>query len=265
MQNLKNTSKNCPNCGKNLKLSDDDFFYGSPIRQCPHCKQSYADYCYHEIALEGVRERDVRLQTTEEYKKSIKRGFIWLGVGLAAIALYAVTGLEIGFFLLIGLCCIIVFFASFKKDSEKKLSVRVKAIEEEKQRSLRRMEDPDYVDKLIKAGFTIPEDFNAAANAVTATDGAYADVKSATELIPDRNETKPESKQGFNQFAGLGGAAVLTGIIGAFFLAIPFGILGLKRSKHFDGEGKTSSIIGIVLGCVWIVVFVTCFLPMIIK
>ena len=53
----------CGKCGGELRrgsLPHNVTFYGSPIRQCPHCHTDYIDQAYRELALGGLGSGDAR-------------------------------------------------------------------------------------------------------------------------------------------------------------------------------------------------------------
>ena len=54
--------KRCPHCQYRYlekTISEPLYLYGSPIITCQMCKKNFIDTDFHEVALTGVRERDL--------------------------------------------------------------------------------------------------------------------------------------------------------------------------------------------------------------
>ena len=79
----------CPHCGHDLGTAINAHLYGSPLRICGKCKQTYIDRRYHEIALEGILQEDIN--PTEAQKKIHKsNGIKFILIGFAMIAVFMV-------------------------------------------------------------------------------------------------------------------------------------------------------------------------------
>lgn len=148
---------NCPKCGKNNSESCNAYVYGSPIRYCKSCNQEYFDNRWREIALEG----------TDPKSKNLK--FYLLG-GLFFLVVSVVCGLlsynsitSFGTYnrRIIGIAFIsfimfILFCVGF---------IRIITGYEEKQNkiyydeSLKRIQNKDYIEKLIFYGYNVPEQY----------------------------------------------------------------------------------------------------------
>ncbi len=153
----------CPHCNNDLGTAVNAHLYGSPIRICAKCRNTYVDRRYHEIAIEGVQQLDVN-PTTEDKKSNIKRGFSLLGLGIAAIALFILilaTGWMVFPLPIIGGILIASGIGFFKENSKKSIESKQKEIEIERQQSELRLKNPEYVKQLKDIGY-ISDDFNAA-------------------------------------------------------------------------------------------------------
>ena len=159
--------RTCPHCGKTLSLAaKGDYFYGSPLKKCKYCKQYYIDRRYHEIAIEGVREKDTRLPTKEERradrKDGLKKALIGFGGVVLSFVLFGV-GIETGYivcgaaFILIGSTPLLFSGLGklFKRQSIRKLNKNLSKIEEERKKSVQRMLNPKYIARLQAEGYDV--------------------------------------------------------------------------------------------------------------
>ena len=148
----------CPHCGNDLGTAVNLYLYGSPLKVCDKCKQTYVDSRYHEIAIEGIRQEDIN-PTKEDKKENRKGGFKAILLGLGCIALFililyfgyiAYMLPVIGVFFLVGGIC------GMTKDGKKSLEKKRQELEIERQQSMLRMQDLRYVEQLRAAGYSIP-------------------------------------------------------------------------------------------------------------
>ena len=150
--------KDCPHCGKNVVESYgilNPYLYGSKLRKCPGCGNTFFDNRWREVAIQGFDP----IQDTEVKYSS------WFGFGLLAFAIYfdrmdlntlpggyppIVFQVLIGCAWVIGALCIMVFLyhiLGFVKRKHEKLMAESK----------QRMQDLEYVDILRSHGVKIPE------------------------------------------------------------------------------------------------------------
>lgn len=145
----------CPHCNNDLGFAMDAYLYGSPLRQCNKCKKTYVDNRYHEIAIEGIRQEDIN--PTEADKQSHKKSgskAIWIGVGMIALfVIILFTGWIVFPLPIFGVISIISGISAKKGDSKKELEKTRKALEIERQQSILRMQNPQYVEQLRAMGY----------------------------------------------------------------------------------------------------------------
>ncbi len=148
----------CPHCGNSLKEEDNAYLYGSPFRVCSKCKNTYVDNRYHEIAIEGIRQEDIN-PTEADMKAQRKSGWKWIWIGIGMNALFIIilfTGWMIFPLPIFGVSFIISGSRSIKNVSPKQLEKKRKEIEAEKQQSLLRIQNPEYLEQLRTIGYNIP-------------------------------------------------------------------------------------------------------------
>ena len=146
--------KNCPACGKVVEqrsyafwgrqpTDEDRWLFGSPMRLCPHCNKLYVDRDIQELAITGPRRQDTRV------------------VGPASLRI-AAMGAVLGGLLLVGkqtvfaLIAFGVALATLVADAAL-CPTRRRKLEVERAASEKRLENPDYVSALVRAGYAIPE------------------------------------------------------------------------------------------------------------
>ncbi|MBR2048857.1 MAG: hypothetical protein IJ960_09720 [Oscillospiraceae bacterium] len=151
-------TSSCPSCGATLEISmpGSAYLYGSPIRQCPSCGNSYWDQNYHEIAVEGIREADV---TVKNFGQNL----------FGSLVATVICGGLLGFFLNrgrlhIGLLIVTAFFALFfvytiVNAIKIKSGSKQKELERERQESIRRLQDREYAWMLKNIGYPVPEQY----------------------------------------------------------------------------------------------------------
>ncbi len=148
----------CPNCNKNIGTIEDDYLYGSPLRMCPKCKQTYHDPRYHEIAIEGIRQNDIN-PDAEFIAKKRKSGMLTIlgGVGvMVAFILLIFVGWIFYLFPVISVMLISGGISTLSSTSESAIEKKRLALESERQLSLARMQNPQYVAQLRSLGYNVP-------------------------------------------------------------------------------------------------------------
>lgn len=159
-------SKRCPHCGHGLAYGDDAkprWIYGSPIRWCPFCHNEYLDKNYHEIAIDGVPNNATKRITFFDTIRFI------LGLCVLGILCYFVFNLLVNlktvkfsfllFMVFIGLggwCYQLLESPLYRFFKYQEM---IDSIEKEKQASEKRMQDPEYVQKLIANKYRVPEKY----------------------------------------------------------------------------------------------------------
>ncbi len=147
----------CPNCNKAIGTIEDDYLYGSPLRTCPKCKQTYHDPRYHEIAIEGIRHNDIN-PDSEFLAKKRKSGIgaIIGGIGvMVAFILLIFVGWLFYFFPVISVMLIANGISTLSSTSESAIEKKRLALENERQLSIARMQNPQYVEQLRSLGYNV--------------------------------------------------------------------------------------------------------------
>ena len=147
----------CPHCGSQNRESCNAWGYGSPIRQCKSCKAEYYDNRWREVAIEGFDPRS-------------NNSKLYLFAGIGSGVLSAVMGLWVwnsirtsgsysiraaGLAVLAALVCVmcLVMYLRIKSGYEEK--AQAPFLEESRQR----MQNPEYVRKLMQYGVRVPQEF----------------------------------------------------------------------------------------------------------
>lgn len=143
--------KRCPACQKVYEKNfysgkpkpEEKIRYGSPIRVCPSCGHEFIDADYREIALEGIPNE-------ADYKPIMPGTILYtlLAFGLALFAFFFEFHILPFFFLGLGVIIIGSDLFSYQK--------RKRYLEQEIQRSKVRIQDPAYLEKLVKYGYPVP-------------------------------------------------------------------------------------------------------------
>lgn len=148
---------NCPNCGAKTGENCNAWVYGSPIRTCPKCKSEYLDNRWREVAIDGF---DPRSNSPSFYIKGFF-GFLIFTIACIAVLIwmirtqghYPVKLLGCALLGIVGtLGCGVVFLRIKLGYEEKKNAV---FLEESK----RRLQDKEYVEKLVSYGYNIPAEY----------------------------------------------------------------------------------------------------------
>ncbi len=151
----------CPICNHDLGTSANAYMYGSLLKICPNCKQSYIDRRYHEIAVEGIRPEDQNpMPTSKSEKRKSGWGSIWIGIGAMVLFILIIFIGWIVFPLpIISVICIINGVKAMKFNPAEEIAKKQKQMELERQQSELRMKNPEYVKQLVAIGY-IPATYN---------------------------------------------------------------------------------------------------------
>lgn len=141
----------CPYCktkikgtpGAGAESQGHDKAYGSPFRVCPKCGKSMLDKRYREIAVDGLYWDD---------KLPVSLSNL-IGLALAVVFLLVVQNATEGekwlMYTLAGLVILSGIYQLFNRGKHKA------ALEKEKAASIGRLKDPEYVQRLINAGYKL--------------------------------------------------------------------------------------------------------------
>lgn len=145
---------NCPNCGKKVRESCNAWVYGSPIRTCPNCNVEFLDRRWREVAIEGFEPR----ANNKKFYIFAFFGFLLFTIACIGI-LYGMSSLQghypsklLGCIILgvVGtIGCGILLLRQITGYEDRK---NEKYMEE----SQKRMQNKDYVEKLIAYGYSVP-------------------------------------------------------------------------------------------------------------
>lgn len=154
---MKTEAFKCPHCGKPIKTVENEYLYGSPLRNCEKCKNQYVDRRYHEIALDGIREEDIN-PSEAEIKSRRNSGLISIAIGIGSFVLFIVI-IALGWIIfplpLVTYYGIVKGVSSLKESTKGSIENKRKMLEIEKQQSFARMQNPQYVEQLRAAGFNV--------------------------------------------------------------------------------------------------------------
>lgn len=175
----------CPHCENDLGTAVNAYLYGSPLRVCNKCKKTYIDSRYHEIAIEGIRQEDIN-PTEVDKQAHRKAGSKSILIGFGMIALFILilfTGFIVFPLPIFGVFLIIGGFGARKSDNPKELEKTRQALEIERQKSVLRMQDPQYVEQLRAIGYNIPSSAQpATGNTVVSQQYSCANCGTVLEL-----------------------------------------------------------------------------------
>ena len=156
----------CPYCNAKLGYSgknkvDSSGFgnltYGSPIVICDKCSRESLDSDIHEIAIEGISPNEYNV------KNKLKLAFVFLLLGLlcSGIHIYEVTcqnyyhaKLAVAAFAFLALFVIMIIYSLYIA-----LGFRKKKIEKIKQKSIARLKNTEYAQKLNSLGYPVPDEY----------------------------------------------------------------------------------------------------------
>lgn len=148
---------NCPKCGRKIRESCNAWVYGTPIRTCPSCKSEFLDRRFREVAIDGF---DPRANNTRLYLFGFL-GFLlftivcagWLIAMINAQKSYPVKLLGCVIVGIIGTVgCAVVLLRQITGYEDK---CNARFMEE----SQKRMQDRDYVEKLVAYGYSVPDTY----------------------------------------------------------------------------------------------------------
>ena len=152
----KGIQNNCPYCGKTIRVkrTKAEHAYGSPVRTCEHCKKTYIDRYYRELALEDPNGLDRRKIAPKNIGMLlfgslliVLSGFLFPEAKDVVIrVLVSVLG---GLLTLSAAWVVITEFRTY--------DARMKFFEEERADSEKRLSDREYAQKLKNAGYRVPE------------------------------------------------------------------------------------------------------------
>lgn len=148
---------NCPKCGANVTEKCNAWVYGSPIRICPHCNQEYFDSRWREVAIDGIEPRS---NNAPFYFKGMIAfllftvicllSLLWLITTQKYYPTKAVGCVIVG---IIGTLLCTFMWLRIKLGFEEKYNM--KYLEE----SRNRLQDPNYIQKLMDYGYHVPDEY----------------------------------------------------------------------------------------------------------
>lgn len=147
----------CPKCGSMVREKCNAWVYGSPIRVCPNCKNEFLDKRWREVAIDGF-------ETTAKNAKL----YMWATIGFLLFTIACVLWLVsmvktkgsypnkllgcIGVGIIGTIGCFVVFLRIVTGYEDKQ---NAKYMDE----SIRRLQDRNYVEKLVSYGYIVPDEF----------------------------------------------------------------------------------------------------------
>lgn len=151
----------CPNCGATITGMNGDtrnvVYYGSPVRTCRRCKGSYIDTRYQEYAVTGIPEREL----------SVRHDLKAIGI-IAAFGIIS-TGINVAdfwfegeYFLMlavISVLCPILVIATIVDIIRIRTGAKGRKLEQKRQESVARLQDPAYAQLLYDAGYPVPAEY----------------------------------------------------------------------------------------------------------
>lgn len=153
----------CPHCGYNPGEAADAYLYGSPIRVCAKCKQEYVDRRYHEIAIDGIRFEDINL-SPERFVADRKKAFITIIIGVSILVLNLIIAFNSSatisfpvftFISLLGAVILVSGIDTLMDGTKRSIEKNRAILEQERQISVLRMVNPNYVQKLRTIGYSL--------------------------------------------------------------------------------------------------------------
>lgn len=150
----------CPHCGSKSGGTGNAHLYGSPFCVCDKCKQEYVDRRYHEIAIDGIRNKDINL-TSERIDADRKKAIIAIIVGIGFLILHYIIAVNssgsffFSLFTILGAILVVAGIDILMDGSKRMIEKNRVILDEERQASIRRMQDPSYVQKLRSIGYSL--------------------------------------------------------------------------------------------------------------
>lgn len=144
------TSK-CPHCGEIIKLhSRHKTSAGCPVKICTHCGQSFVDpYCYEQAFKPYKRTSKLRYCLAALSYSAAIPGVLFILLANFTKLDYSTVGIICGALWLV-LFCILLPMLLKKYDS-----IEAEFLQEWHESDLR-LRDPEYVKRLVNAGFKVP-------------------------------------------------------------------------------------------------------------
>ena len=147
----------CPHCGGMVREKCNAWVYGSPIRTCPQCKQEFLDKRWREVAIDGIttglKSAKLYLGATIGFLLFTIICTLWLRNMIATQGHYPtrlVGCIVVG---IVGTAGCAVVFLRIVTGYEDKQNAKYMA------ESRRRLQDKNYIDKLVSFGYTVPDKF----------------------------------------------------------------------------------------------------------
>lgn len=147
----------CPHCGGMVREKSNAWVYGSPIRTCPKCKQEFLDKRWREVAIDGfatgAKSAKLYLGATIGFLLFTIICTLWLRNMIATQGHYPtrlVGCIVVG---IVGTVGCAVVFLRIVTGYEDKQNAKYMA------ESRRRLQDKNYIDKLVSFGYTVPDEF----------------------------------------------------------------------------------------------------------
>ncbi len=152
----KGIQNNCPYCGKTIRVKQTktEHAYGSPVRACEHCKKTYIDRYYRELALEDPSRVDRRKIAPKNVAMLLFGALLivlsdFLFSGAKDVVIRVLLSVLGGLLALSATWVIVTEYRNY--------DARMKFFEEERAESEKRLSDPEYAQKLKNAGYHVPE------------------------------------------------------------------------------------------------------------
>lgn len=148
---------NCPKCGAKVRERCNAWVYGSPIKTCPSCKSEFLDKRFREVAIDGF---DPRANNPRLYLLGFF-GFLVFTIVCAAWLIAMINArqsypVKLVGCILVGIVgtvgCAVVLLRQMTGYEEKQ---NARFMEE----SQKRMQDKDYVEKLVAYGYSVPDTY----------------------------------------------------------------------------------------------------------
>ncbi len=147
----------CPNCGAKTKESCNTWMYGSPVKTCASCNTEYIDRRWREVAIDGF---DPRSSNSGFYLKGLLGFVVFTVVCVLLLFLMSASSGHFPLKLLIAaiggilgsVFCAYRLFVIKSGIQDKDNAV---FMTESKQR----LKNSEYVEKLEKYGYKIPDEF----------------------------------------------------------------------------------------------------------
>lgn len=148
---------NCPKCGARVHEKCNAWVYGSPVRTCPHCKEEFLDKRWREVAIDGFatgpKNAKLYLGAAVGFLLVTIVCILWLGSMVRTQGHYPIKIVAcIGVGIMGTIVCATVFVRIITGYEDKE---NTRYMDESK----RRLQDRNYVDKLISFGYTVPDEF----------------------------------------------------------------------------------------------------------